>query len=691
MFGLIGPIAARAATTPSLGSAASYGVLASTYTNTAAGTTINGDVGFTTGPAVVPLGTHTNYGSGAPYTEAGTDQGAALAALALEPCTFPFGSGAIDLSTDTTHGTAGVYTPGVYCSSGAMDVGGPLTLSGSGTYIFRTEGALTSTAGAIVTLAGASACDVFWTPTSATTLAANTTFAGTVISDAGITIGANTTWEGQSLAFGGTITTDTDTITVPTCASAPATLHVVKTVINDNGGLAVASDFTLNVTGTNVSSSSFVGSEAGVDVTLDAGAYAVTETSLSGYLQSGSGDCSGTIAAGETKTCTITNNDIAPQLIVIKTIINDNNGTITDFPLFIDGFSVISGVASTTSIGLHTVSETADSGYTAVIGGHCAADGTITLALGDLKTCTIINDDIASVVVPPPSAGGSVTPFYASVPPLIDVVKVPSPLALPAGPGTVTYTYTLRNIGTVPVTDITMVGDTCSPIILASGDINADAKLDVNETWTYRCSTMLSATHTNTVTATGWANGISAVDIASATVIVGVPVVPPLIHLIKKPSVFALAAPGGAVTYTYTVTNAGTAPLSDVSITDDKCTGLPGRVLGHPGDVNKNDLLESNEIWSFTCQSNLAKTTTNTGTAEGRANGLIAKDFAIATVVVAAPDQALPEAAAPVVPGLPNAGLAPLEKSLAWSIIMPIIALALVLASLIVVIKKRII
>lgn len=220
-FGFAVPLTAFAATTPSLGVSATYSILGSTYTNTSAGTTINGDVGFTTGPAVAPLGTHTNYGTGAPYAAAGADQGSALSALASQPCTFTFAGGAVNLSTDTTHGTVSVYAPGVYCGSGAMDVGGPLTLSGSGTFIFRSGGALTTTAGAIVTLDNASACDVFWTPAAATTLAANTAFAGTVISDAGITVGANTTWTGRLLAFGGTVTTDTDIITAPTCAGAP--------------------------------------------------------------------------------------------------------------------------------------------------------------------------------------------------------------------------------------------------------------------------------------------------------------------------------------------------------------------------------------------------------------------------------------------------------------------------------------
>ncbi|MFA6918637.1 MAG: hypothetical protein WC244_00785 [Patescibacteria group bacterium] len=224
-----------------------------------------------------------------------------------------------------------------------------------------------------------------------------------------------------------------------------------------------------------------------------------------------------------------------------------------------------------------------------------------------------------------------------------------------------------------------MVDDSCSSTTLASGDSNGDAKLDVNETWTYNCSTTLSTTHTNTVVATGWANGISAIDIASATVVVGAPVVPPLIHVTKLPSPLTLPASGGMVTYTYTVTNPGTVPLSNVSITDDKCTGLPGRVVGHPGDINKNDLLESNETWIFTCKSNLTKTTTNTATASGEANGLTAKDYAITTVVVAAA----------AVPKLPNTGSFFEGNTVQWIMAMLAGLLILVSVSVALILKKR--
>ena len=447
-----------------------------------------------------------------------------------------------------------------------------------------------------------------------------------------------------------------------TVTASSATLNVIKAVTNDNGGTAVASAWTLTVTSSNGGSgtgSAAGAASPGTAYTLQTGkAYSVAESGgpASGYSPSSSSDCTiASAVAGTTYTCTITNNDIASgggrldgTINVVKTVINDNGGTktVADFPLFINGNTVVSGVTNSFQpADGYVVTETSNSNYTRTFSGDCDENGRLNIGSGMNKFCIITNNDIGALAVVP------------IVPPLIDVVKTASPLALPAGAGPVTYTYTLRNIGTVPVTDITMVGDTCSPIVRVSGDTNGNNKLEVNETWVHTCVKTLPATHTNTVVATGWANGISAVDIASATVVVGVPIIPPLIHVVKKPNLFTVPI-GGTVTYTYTVTNPGTAPLSNVSISDDKCTGLPGRVAGHPGDLNKNNLLESNEAWSFTCQSRLFQTTVNTGTAEGTANGLTARDFALATVVV-------------TIPILPKTGFPPEEKSAPWNIIIP--------------------
>ena len=578
---------AQAATTPYIGATATYGVVSSTYTGNVAATDISGDVCYTTGPGTfAPI--ITNGSLFVPCTNGG-DQTSALANINAQVVTScnSLGAGAVNLDNAPGHGT-GVYTPGCYTSGGAMNIttGATVTLSGAGTYIFKPGGALTTEANTFVTLAaGASACDVFWAPTGATTIGAYTTggippvvptFVGTIFrGDAeglSITLGHFANLLGRALAFGSTVTTDDNVITRPTGCTATSA----------------------PVVGTN-------------------------------------------------------NNTIT----VFKQIINDNGGTAvtTDFPLFINGSPVTSGQSVALTAGTYTVSETNRPGYTRTFTGNCNANGVINH--GGVNThndiCTVVNNDVG--------------PAVPVVPPLIDVVKTASPLSLPSGPGMVTYTYTLRNIGTVPETNITMVGDTCSPIVLASGDTNVDQKLDLNETWSYTCSKMTPATHTNTVVATGWANGISVADIASATVVVGASIVPPLIHVVKVPSPLTLPIGPGIVTYNYTVTNPGTVALSNVNITDDKCTGLPGRVLGHPGDLNKNDLLESNEAWSFTCKTNLTQTTTNTVVAYGSANGLTATDFALATVVVAP------------IPKLPKTGFPSQENNIALIVISSLFAM----------------
>lgn len=177
-------------------------------------------------------------------------------------------------------------------------------------------------------------------------------------------------------------------------------LTVIKDVITDNGGTAVAGNFTMNVTGTNVSDASFPGDEAGTTVTLDAGQYSVDEDNYFGYAKTLGQNCSGNISIGEEKTCTITNDDIQPLLTVTKRVINDNGGDkqVSDFPLFVDATSVISGAQNGFNADDYLVSETGSVNYTSAITGDCDAQGNVSLAVGEVKACTITNNDIAASI-----------------------------------------------------------------------------------------------------------------------------------------------------------------------------------------------------------------------------------------------------------------------------------------------------
>jgi hypothetical protein len=191
-----------------------------------------------------------------------------------------------------------------------------------------------------------------------------------------------------------------------------AKIIVIKHVINDNGGEAVAADFTMNVTGTNVSNSSFSGEEdPGTTITLSPGAYSVDEGSHDGYVKTLSADCSGTVISGETKTCTITNDDIAPSLTLIKHVTNNNGGGAVagDWTLTADGPTTISGTGGavsdgTFSAGTYTLSESGGpDGYDASE-WSCTGDVTntgdsLTIGLGQSATCEITNDDQAAHLI----------------------------------------------------------------------------------------------------------------------------------------------------------------------------------------------------------------------------------------------------------------------------------------------------
>ena len=190
-------------------------------------------------------------------------------------------------------------------------------------------------------------------------------------------------------------------------APGTATLTVIKHVVNNNGGTKTARDFTLTITGVTASGgNSFAGSETGVTKTITTfGSYNLTESAVVGYAQTGASGCSGTITAGEQKTCTITNDDVPATLTVTKHVVNDNGRSKTagDFTLTITGVTASggnafagseSGVSKTLlSIGSYSVSEAGVLGYALKsLSVDCAG----VIALGQHKTCTVTNDDVPS-------------------------------------------------------------------------------------------------------------------------------------------------------------------------------------------------------------------------------------------------------------------------------------------------------
>lgn len=185
---------------------------------------------------------------------------------------------------------------------------------------------------------------------------------------------------------------------------------------------------------------------------------------------------------------------VPTTLNVVKLVVNTGGGTAVagDFSVnvklagaHVSGSPAVGvvtpGRAYSLSAGTYVVSETANASYATTFSGACNASGSVTLAVGDNATCTVINTFIIGST---PSSGGS----SFAVLPLINLTKVPNPLALPAGPGLVTYTYVAKNIGTVSMVGPWVKDDKCTDVKYVSGDTNNNGRLSVGESWTYTCT-----------------------------------------------------------------------------------------------------------------------------------------------------------------------------------------------------------
>lgn len=214
--------------TPPLGSLTSFGVLAGqSVTNTGA-TTIFGDVGIHPGAALPPnitgfppgAVTGTIFDTGPVALTAQGDLTIAYLNLAGRPP-------GVNLTGLDLGGR--VLTPGVYNFSSSAQLTGTLSLNGLGNsasvFIFNIGSALTTaSASRVLLINGASGANVFWRVGSSATIGTTTSFAGDILALTSIALqtGANITC-GSAWARNGSVTLDTNTITLGTSAACTVT------------------------------------------------------------------------------------------------------------------------------------------------------------------------------------------------------------------------------------------------------------------------------------------------------------------------------------------------------------------------------------------------------------------------------------------------------------------------------------
>jgi len=213
LFSLALTDAALAATAPPLGVASSFAVLGgATVTNT--GTTIiNGDMGVSpgtiTGSAMTVSGT--THPADVTAANAQIDATAAYTNLTGQGCNFgPLG--ATDLAGAT-------LVPGVYCYSSTLQNSGILTLDAQGNanavWVFLIGSTLTTAvSSSMLLINGGQQSNVFWQVGSSATLGVSSAFKGTIIALTSITLNTSANVSGRVLARNGTVTLDSNTISL---------------------------------------------------------------------------------------------------------------------------------------------------------------------------------------------------------------------------------------------------------------------------------------------------------------------------------------------------------------------------------------------------------------------------------------------------------------------------------------------
>ena len=202
IFSYAPPVITLSASTMNLAGADSYAILAGGALTNGLDTNVLGDIGESSGAFTSATQTGNSYvPADAEYTQAMT--GLQAVHTAAE---------SVFITTTVITASPTTFTPGSYYQAAALAYAAAANLTfdagndPDAVFLIRTDGALSIGANATVTYAnGASADNVYWHVTGATTIAADVDFAGTVITNGAISVGADSTVRGRLLSINGAV------------------------------------------------------------------------------------------------------------------------------------------------------------------------------------------------------------------------------------------------------------------------------------------------------------------------------------------------------------------------------------------------------------------------------------------------------------------------------------------------------
>src|ERR1700676_691831 len=216
---------AMAQVAPPMGTTQSFAVLGGASVVNTGTTVIIGDVGVSPGTVVsgFPPGTETGgtiHQTDGVAGQAQIDNTAAYLNLA----------GQTPVTQDLTGKDLGGQTlvPGVYSFSSSAQLTGALNLDAGGNsaavWVFQIGSTLTTASGSsVVLMNGAAPCNVFWQVGSSATLGSTTSFVGNIFALTSITLITSATVDGRLLAQNGSVTMDSNQVSISACGGATGT------------------------------------------------------------------------------------------------------------------------------------------------------------------------------------------------------------------------------------------------------------------------------------------------------------------------------------------------------------------------------------------------------------------------------------------------------------------------------------
>ena len=169
-----------------------------------------------------------------------------------------------------------------------------------------------------------------------------------------------------------------------------------------------------------------------------------------------------------------------------------------------------------------------------------------------------------------------------------EIACVPRIRLLKGGPSlahvgdTITYVFTVRNNGSVDLTNIDLSDPKCDSSITLVDDGNGNATLAVGEGWSFECDHTVTTDDGNVVHNEAEVTGDHEGGTVTDTDTHDVDVIHPDIDL-EKTATPTSGPAGTLIVYTYTVTNTGDTPLFDVSVDDDQLNHIGNIARLEPG------------------------------------------------------------------------------------------------------------